>query len=155
MGSDLFARGAFFRALGFAVRRDAPSATEVTRLRGEADAAIREATGPWYRRRSPGGGIEGRYIPATGGQTPFGLELAVTLLDSRRAARGDAAVRRFSASQFEPGEHGLDYDPRRYPDYGDHFRRRAPTRWVRELERLGAFAAAAAEEVAGQRAVPR
>jgi hypothetical protein len=67
----------------------------------------------------------------------------------------DAAVRGVLASAFEPDEHGLDDDPRRSRYYGDHFRRRAPTRWVRELDRLGAFAAAAAEEAAGQRVVPR
>jgi hypothetical protein len=41
------------------------------------------------------------------------------------------------------------------PYYGDSFRRIAPSRWVSMLERLGAFAAAAAEEAAGRLPPPR
>ena len=40
----------------------------------------------------------------------------------------------------------LDYDSKAYPYYGDYFRRRAPTCWVKRLQELGAFDAAAEEE---------
>lgn len=59
----------------------------------------------------------------------------------------EAAVGRYLASQFVADR--LDYDPNRYPHYGKAFRRAAPRRWVEQLERLGAFEAAAAEEHRG------
>jgi hypothetical protein len=56
----------------------------------------------------------------------------------------EAAVRRYLASQFVADR--LDYDPRPYPHYDDVFRASAPRRWVEQLEHLGGFEAAAAEE---------
>jgi len=57
----------------------------------------------------------------------------------------DARVRDYLVSQFVPGM-TLDYDPAHYPHFGDLFRAVCPPRWVTQLDRLGAFAAAAAEQ---------
>jgi hypothetical protein len=71
------ARAAFFATrVRFVVLRDALTVVEVEQLRVEADHAIRDATGRWYRHCSPGGGIEGQYVPATSEQTPRSLEFA-------------------------------------------------------------------------------
>jgi hypothetical protein len=40
----------------------------------------------------------------------------------------------------------LDYDPTHYPWYGSGVREGCPPRWYAQLERLGAVAAAAAEQ---------
>ncbi len=40
----------------------------------------------------------------------------------------------------------LDYDLRHYPYYGDPFRSTCPPRWSAQLDRLGALAAAEAEQ---------
>lgn len=57
----------------------------------------------------------------------------------------ELAVRAYLASQFTPGV-PLDYDPANYPYYGEPFRALSPSRWTVQLDRLGAFAAAAAEQ---------
>jgi hypothetical protein len=57
----------------------------------------------------------------------------------------ELAVRAYLASEFVPGM-ALDYDPTGYPYYGEPFRAISPTRWTAQLDRLGAFAAAAAEQ---------
>lgn len=69
---------------------------------------------------------------------------ATYVLDPR-GPDDEPAVAAYLASQFVAGG-DLDYDPVRYPIYGEHFRRVSPRRWVEQLDRLGAFAAAAAEE---------
>jgi Phytanoyl-CoA dioxygenase (PhyH) len=281
MSPDLFPADAFFAAFGYVVLRGALTPVEVDALRREADGAIRDATGPWYRRRIAGGGIEGHYVPATCEHTPLSLDLAgrfaatvqqltglamlfgfahhallfdaagwhtdtghevtsvkvAAYLDPLDATTGalrvlpcshtasydalravlqgpsfrdptswrcaivvvpsvalatvpgdviifdehlwhasvggrdrlqwsavyvqdptrpedDEPVARFFASQFSPDSH-LDYDPVRYPYYGDHFRGVAPRHCVARLERVGAFGAAAAEEANGRRPAPQ
>jgi hypothetical protein len=281
MSPDLFAADAFFAAFGYVILRSALTPVEVDSLRREADGAIRDATGPWYRRRTPGGGIEGHYVPATCEHTPLSLDLArryaatveqvtdvamlfgfahhtllfdtagwhtdtghdvtsvkvaayLEPLDAKTGAlrvlpcshtasydrlRGllqgtvfrdpifwryaveavpgnalstvpgdviifdehlwhasvggsnrlqwsavyvqdpttradDEPAARFLASQFSPDSR-LDYDPARYPYYSDHFRRVAPSHWTIQLERLGAFDAAAAEEANGRQPRPQ
>lgn len=57
----------------------------------------------------------------------------------------ELAVRAYLASQFTPGM-ALDYDPTVYPYYGEPFRAVNPSGWTAKLDRLGAFAAAAAEQ---------
>lgn len=57
----------------------------------------------------------------------------------------EQAVRAYLASQFVADLH-LDYDPRHYPYYGDPFRSTCPPRWSEQLDRLGARAAAEAEQ---------
>lgn len=57
----------------------------------------------------------------------------------------ELAVRAYLASQFVAGT-DLDYDPTRYPHYGAPLRTECPPRWYAQLERLGATAAAAAEQ---------
>src|SRR5882757_7729768 len=57
----------------------------------------------------------------------------------------DAQLREYLAGQFIPGM-TLDYDPAHYPHFGDLFRAVCPPRWATQLDRLGAFAAAAAEQ---------
>ncbi len=76
MKPDLFAPDAYFGAFGFVVLRQALTSSETVQLRRESEHTIRDATGPWYRHRDGGGGIEGHYIPATGEHTPLSLELA-------------------------------------------------------------------------------
>ncbi len=274
MRPDSVAPDAFFGAFGFVVLRQALPHREVDELRREADRVVRDATGPCYRQRTPDGGIEGHYVPATCEHGPLSLELALRFavtaerlsgvpmlfafahhtllfdaagwhtdtghdipsvkvaayLERLDAANGalrvlpcshrvpvrllrsvlqspefrdaadvpgvalattpgdvivfdehlwhashgghdrlqwsavfvkdpatpeeDDAVARFLESQFSP-DSTLDYDPVRYPYYGEHFRRVAPPRWVEQLGRLGAFDAAAGEEASGRRMRPR
>lgn len=64
----------------------------------------------------------------------------------------ELAVRAYLASQFVAGTE-LDHDPTHYPYYGERFRAECPD-WADELERLGAFAAAAAEQASGEAVQP-
>ena len=57
----------------------------------------------------------------------------------------ERAVSTYLASQFV-ADLQLDYDPRNYPYYGDPFRSSCPPRWSAQLDRLGALAAAEAEQ---------
>jgi len=57
----------------------------------------------------------------------------------------DAQVAEYLRGQFVPGMK-LDYDPAHYPHFGGLFRAVCPPRWVTQLDRLGALAAAAAEQ---------
>ncbi|WP_214407600.1 phytanoyl-CoA dioxygenase family protein [Pseudonocardia lacus] len=66
------------------------------------------------------------------------------VLDPRRPAE-ELAVRRYLASQFDAGAE-LDYDPTHYPWYGCGLRDGCPPRWYAQLRRLGAVAAADAEQ---------
>jgi hypothetical protein len=69
---------------------------------------------------------------------------AAFVLDPQ-CAEEEWAVRRYLASQFIAGM-ALDYDPTHYPWYGSGLRDGCPPRWYAQLERLGAVAAAAAEQ---------
>lgn len=55
------------------------------------------------------------------------------------------AVRTYLASQFSD-DMQLDYDPTHYPYYGAPFRTACQPRWAAQLDSLGAFDAAAAEQ---------
>lgn len=55
----------------------------------------------------------------------------------------EQAVRAYLTSQFSTDTQ-LDYDPTHYPYYGERFRSACP-HWATQLDRLGAFTAAAAE----------
>jgi hypothetical protein len=57
----------------------------------------------------------------------------------------ELAVRAYLASQFSP-DYSLDYDPTHYPYYGPALRSEGPARWIAQLDRLGALAAADAEQ---------
>lgn len=60
-------------------------------------------------------------------------------------AEEELAVRAYLASEFSPN-HSLDYDPTHYPHYGAALQSSCPPRWFAQLDRLGAVAAADAEQ---------
>ena len=65
----------------------------------------------------------------------------------------ELAVRAYLASQFSPDD-SLDYDPTHYPYYGPALRSDGPARWMAQLDRLGALAAADAEQRRAGEAMP-
>ncbi len=69
---------------------------------------------------------------------------ATYVLDPATPEEG-RAVSAYLDSQFS-ADRQLDYDPAHYPYYSDRFRAESPARWITQLEQLGAFAAAAAEQ---------
>lgn len=60
-------------------------------------------------------------------------------------AEEETAVRAYLDSQFS-ADLTLDYDSTPYPYYGEPFRTGCPPHWVEQLNRLGAFGAADAEQ---------
>lgn len=70
---------------------------------------------------------------------------SATFVKGPTTSEEEDEVRDYLGSQFVPGLE-LDYDAGKYPNYGSFFRSTAPERWVTQLERLGAFEAAAKEE---------
>jgi hypothetical protein len=96
MQPDLFAPNAHFRAFGYVVLRRALTSQEIARLRHECQTAVRDATGPWFGRQQPGGGIEGHYIPASGAHTPVSLELCQRFAGTAEQLLGRPALLAFA-----------------------------------------------------------
>lgn len=81
--------------------------------------------------------------PASGGRNR--LQWSTCYVLDPATVEEEQAVSAYLASQFV-ADLRLDYGPRHYPYYGDPFRSPCPPRWSEQLDRLGALAAAEAEQ---------